>query len=180
MVAPMRQGGRVRHRAFYERPGGTLTARPGAALCSLCCQRLTNRSGSATILLMEKLLTLEQAARDLPVVAVTLRKYCLRGDIGLSSGTGGFSRRQMSPRCEARPGRRAKPVAGEIGAIALRLLAPPLKTCSVAGDDETFESLAALEYPPKTKGPRQNGRSPMGGDTGRSPRDGQRINGTAS
>ena len=35
---------------------------------------------------MEKLLTLEQAAVDLPVTAVTLRKYCLRGQIGLKLG----------------------------------------------------------------------------------------------
>ena len=35
---------------------------------------------------MEKLLTLEEAAQGLPVAPVTLRKYCLRGDIGTKLG----------------------------------------------------------------------------------------------
>ena len=70
---------------------------------------------------MEKLLTLEQAAVDLPVTAVTLRKYCLRGQIGLKLGDRWFLTPADIAKVRATP--KAARKAGStqiIGAITLR------------------------------------------------------------
>ena len=77
-------------------------------------RRLTNRSEYATIIDMKKLLTLEQAAVDLPVTAVTLRKYCLRGQIGLKLGDRWFltpadiAKVRETPKAARKAGRRRK------------------------------------------------------------------------
>jgi hypothetical protein len=63
---------------------------------------------------METLLTLEQAAVDLPVTAVTLRKYCLRGQIGLKLGDRWFltaadvAKVRETPKAARKAGRRRK------------------------------------------------------------------------
>ena len=75
---------------------------------------MSNRIVRATIIDMERLLTLEQAAVDLPVTAVTLRKYCLRGQIGLKLGDRWFltpadiAKVRATPKAARKAGRRNK------------------------------------------------------------------------